>query len=315
LSVHQGIRPEAVEAQEAARAPPSALAPVGAAGPTPDYLLAALLMAGAMACFVTLDIILKVLAQQHSLGMLITVRNLVQVVILAAVAPVLGIPLLRPRRPWLHFARGLVLVTSAFLITLALTYHPLAQSYAITLGAPIVASTVAALFLGERAGLRSWICIAGGFLGVLVALDAFAMRFAWTLLFPLGMAFSNGIFHVLTRLGRDESPATLVFWAATMALVVGVILLPWTYEALPLDVLAILAGGGMIGTLGHLMLAAAFRRAPTAFVSPILYSQIIWGALIGVVLFGESVELHVVVGAMLVAASGIALARWAAPRC
>ena len=58
----------------------------------------------------------------------------------------------------------------------------------------------------------------------------------------------------------------------------------------------------------------AFRLAPTAYVSPILYSQIVWGTLIGALVFGEAVEFHVLVGAAMVAASGIALAVWASPR-
>lgn len=286
----------------------------GGKAPPARYVMAGMLMAAAMLCFVVLDIILKVLSREHSLGMLITVRNVLQMGMVALAAPMVGAAITRPRRTWLHLSRGLLLVSTSALITLSLTYHTLAQSYAVSLGAPIVASVLAVLVLRERATLRGWLCIVAGFAGVLVALSPASIGFAWTLAFPLGMAVANGIFHVLTRLGRDEGPIMLVFWAAAMASLVGVLSLPWTFEALPPDAIAALCLGSAMGTAGHLLMAQAFRLAPTAYVSPILYSQIVWGTLIGALVFGEAVELHVLVGAAMVAASGIALAVWASPR-
>lgn len=288
--------------------------PATETAPSIRYVMAGVLMAAAMLCFVLLDIILKVLAREHSIGMLITVRNVLQMGLVALAAPMIGAALTRPRRPWLHLSRGLLLASTSALITLSLTFHSLAQSYAIALGAPIVASVLAVVILRERATPRSWACIMAGFAGVLVALSPTSMGFAWTLAFPLGMAIANGIFHVLTRLGRDEGPIMLVFWAAAMASLAGAATLPWTYEALPLGALAVLGVGSVIGTAGHLLMAQAFRLAPTAYVSPILYSQIVWGTLIGTLAFGEAVELHVLIGAAVVAASGVALATWASPR-
>jgi drug/metabolite transporter (DMT)-like permease len=58
----------------------------------------------------------------------------------------------------------------------------------------------------------------------------------------------------------------------------------------------------------------AFRRAPTAVVSPIIYLQFIWAALSGVLVFGEMPGMGVVVGAAVVSLSGIALILWATPK-
>ena len=62
----------------------------------------------------------------------------------------------------------------------------------------------------------------------------------------------------------------------------------------------LLAIGGAFGTLAHLLLIQAFRRAPTAIVSPMIYTQIIAACLIGYLVFGEVPTLATLFGAAIV---------------
>jgi len=116
---------------------------------------AAALMVSAMLCFVILDSILKHLAGRgFGIGMLVTVRNLVQVLALIALAPMMGRSVLRPRRLGLNAGRGLCAVLTTVFITLSLTHLPMAQTYAVTFSAPLMAAVLASLVLGERTGWR-----------------------------------------------------------------------------------------------------------------------------------------------------------------
>jgi drug/metabolite transporter (DMT)-like permease len=72
---------------------------------------------------------------------------------------------------------------------------------------------------------------------------------------------------------------------------------------------ALLAVGGAFGTLGHLLLIEAFRRAPTAVVSSMLYTQIVTASSLGYLVFGDVPGIPTLLGAAIVAASGFAIVR------
>jgi drug/metabolite transporter (DMT)-like permease len=101
----------------------------------------------------------------------------------------------------------------------------------------------------------------------------------------------------------------MLFWVAAVALVLTSLALPWTWSSMSASDWALLGLGGLFGTLAHLLLILAFRLAPTAVVSPMIYTQIISAALVGWLVFGEVPSWATVAGAALVIASGIALLR------
>lgn len=276
--------------------------------------LAVLLMAAAMLCFTALDSVMRSLYAEHPLSMLVFIRNLVQAAALSLLVPVIGPRAIRTRRMGIHVLRGVCMVLTTVFITLALGNLPMAQTYSITFSTPLVATILAALALGERPTPAQWICILVGFIGVVIVLNPVDVVVGIALVYPLAMAFSNAVLYVLTRYaGRQDGPLTLVFWASLAAVAICLGGLPFYAVPIPLEACLLLVLGGILGTLAHLMIAAAFRRAPTAVVSPMLYSQIVWASLIGWLVFEEIPAAHVIVGSVIVIASGIAVLRMGAP--
>jgi drug/metabolite transporter (DMT)-like permease len=264
-----------------------------------------------VALLTCLDTILKVLAARYDPVFLAWGRNLAQVVYLGLLIPIVGpARMLRIARPWVHAARGACLLGTTVLIVLSLQRLPMAQTYAVTFSTPLLATGLAIVFLGESVSLRRLLLIAAGFGGVLVALNPGGISDGTALMFPLGMAGCNAVFHVLTRFGgRDESPYALLFYVAVVAMLLATPALPFVAAPLALSDGALLAAGGALGTAAHLCMIGAFRIAPTAIVSPMVYSQIIVAGLLGFVLFGEAPTLSTLVGAAIVAGSGILLLR------
>jgi drug/metabolite transporter (DMT)-like permease len=122
------------------------------------------------------------------------------------------------------------------------------------------------------------------------------------------MAGANAAMHVLTRrAGNSDSALSMVFWAGLSATMISAFALPIYYEPMPLVVWAWIMAAGLFGTAGHLMLAAAFRRAPTAVVSPLVYTQLGCAMLIGWFAFGEWPTVYAISGGVIVAVSGIAV--------
>lgn len=283
-------------------------------GPAQRPVLAALLMCATTIAFTIHDTILKTLVVDHGVGMLVTIRLGVQVVLMLALVPWFGQRALRIKLPLVQVGRGLPLIAGAALAALSVRYVSLAQTYAIGFSAPLIAALIAAVMLAERPGWRQVLCILVGFFGVVAALDPGAPTFSLALLLPLALACSNATLHVLTRLGRSEEPIAAVLWSAIVAFVIAFVALPWTFEVLSPGVWAWQIAAGVFATAGQLFMVEAFRRAPTAVVSPIVYAQFIWSAISGILVFGDIPGVGVVFGALVVALSGIALVWWATPK-
>lgn len=262
-------------------------------------------------CFVSLDSILKWLAARHDVLFLAFGRNLFQVLYLVALMPFFGARrMLATRHPLIQAARGAALVATTVFVVLALKTMPLAQTYAITFSAPLIATILAAAFLRERPSPARWLWIVVGFGGVMLALQPAAPGAGAHLAFPLAMALANAGYHVLTRaIAQDEEPLAMLFHVGFFALLITSVALPWSWSAMSPSEWGLLAIGGLFGTLAHLLLIQAFRLAPTAVVSPMIYWQIVAACLLGYLVFGEAPTLATLAGAAVVIASGVALIR------
>jgi S-adenosylmethionine uptake transporter len=56
---------------------------------------------------------------------------------------------------------------------------------------------------------------------------------------------------------------------------------------------------------GGLLIILAYRHAPAIIVSPMQYSQIIWAAAFGWLLFDEAMTLQMILGISLIIAAGL----------
>ena len=64
---------------------------------------------------------------------------------------------------------------------------------------------------------------------------------------------------------------------------------------------------GALGGLGHYLLAAAHRYAPSSVIAPFVYQQVIYMALFGYLVFGDVPAPPVWIGAAIVVGSGLYL--------
>ena len=64
---------------------------------------------------------------------------------------------------------------------------------------------------------------------------------------------------------------------------------------------------GVLGGLGHYLLALAHRYAPASILAPFLYQQVLYMALFGYLVFGDVPGPNVWAGAAIVIASGLYL--------
>jgi drug/metabolite transporter (DMT)-like permease len=61
----------------------------------------------------------------------------------------------------------------------------------------------------------------------------------------------------------------------------------------------------MTGSLGHWLLIRCYEVAEASAVQPFAYFQMVFAASVGILVFGEALQINVVIGALIVVAAGL----------
>ena len=207
----------------------------------------------------------------------------------------------------LHAARGL---TSAFMATTffyGLKYLPLAEGMAISFIAPLIALYLAAVMLGEKIGRRAIFASLLGLAGVVVIAAArlgqggYDRQAAWGIAAILASAVLYAFNLILQK--RQAGLAAPIEVAAFQALTTSLFLLlvsPWLAVAPPLSVMGHVTGAALLAAVSLMLISWGYGRAETQVLLPLEYSAFIWAAIMGWVMFGESLSLPTVAGAALI---------------
>jgi len=263
----------------------------------------------ACVCFAALDAIAKWLSQGYPLTQILWIRYTVGALIAIAYAlPALGRDLLRTRHPWLQASRGALLLVCTYTNFVALHYLPLALVLAVNFTAPLMICALSVPLLKEKVGWRRWTAICVGFAGVLVIVRPGFGEVHWAILLALASALFGALYDIVTRqvAKHDDTRVSLVWVSAVGALIATPGLsLGWTAPA-GWD-WALFLGIGTAGAVGHFLLIAAFKQAPVSTLAPFSYTQMVWAALIGYLVFGNLPDAMTFLGAAIIMASGIYL--------
>lgn len=259
-----------------------------------------------MFCFVTMDTMAKELVRTHSVVQVVWGRYFFQVVILAIVlAPRLR-QLMVTDHLGLQLVRSLLLLTTTGLYFSGLQFVPLAEASSIMMVSPLVVTALSVPLLKERVGLRRWSGVVIGFCGALIIIRPGGDAVQMAALFPLGAALIYGFYQISTRfLSHSESVLTTLCYSALLGGIIMSAAVPFYWTPLAPIEWAYLVGAGVTGSVGHFALIKSFTAAPAAVVAPFTYSNLIWAAGYGILVFGEWPDQWTLVGAAVIVSSGI----------
>ncbi|MBV8775664.1 MAG: EamA family transporter, partial [Alphaproteobacteria bacterium] len=103
--------------------------------------------------------------------------------------------------------------------------------------------------------------------------------------------------------------ASIVTWTAVFMTLMALPLLPFSWMTpAPLD-LAMFCSIGLIGGVSQYWTTLALSYAPAAAVSPFNYTALIWGSIIGLLVWGDWPTPPIVFGAAIVTLTGLYLLR------
>ncbi len=210
----------------------------------------------------------------------------------------------KTRRLGMHAARGGLQAVSMMLFFIGLSLTPLAKTTAFEFAAPIIATALAIVFLGERLRWRRLLAMGIGLLGVLIVLRPGLVDLTAGPMFVIvSVILWAGCQLMIRSLSRTEG-------SFTQALYMALFLTPLT--ALPAGLvwvwpsgwqLVILAGIAGVASFGTICYGEAFRRAEMSAVLPLESTKIVWTASLGFILFAERPDIWTLVGGFIIFAA------------
>lgn len=265
-------------------------------------------MLASMAGFVAGDGLVRLAAGELPLGQLIVIRGVIATSIIFSLAwatGVLGAIRHVFTRPMLVRAASDVSATHFFFTGLLLM--PFADATSIGQVTPLAVTAGAAFFLGEPVGWRRWLATCIGFLGVLIIIRPGSSAFNWGAVFILACVASVAVRDLLTRRIGSHLPTLIValstMVAVTLSGLVRGIFEVWSMPAL--GTLALVASAAVTNCVGYYFGIVAMRSGDLAAVEPFRFSAILFGVLLGVVVFGEVPDRMTIVGILVVIAAGL----------
>ena len=210
------------------------------------------------------------------------------------------------KRPVLQILRGALLAFQIVVTITAFTTVGLAHSQAILASGPIFVALLSMPLLGERVGWRRWTAISTGLCGVLIILNPANSTFDMGVLLPLVSALMFAVYVIATRLvSREDTASTSFFYTGAGGAMAISLIGPFFWTNLtPGDWLWM----GLLcitGMSSHYFLIRAYDLLDAAAVQPLTYLQVVLGAIIGVSIFGETLNLNMVLGSAIVVGAGI----------
>ncbi|MGI9398406.1 MAG: DMT family transporter [Paracoccaceae bacterium] len=267
------------------------------------------LMAVTMLIFAVQDGISQYLAREYNVFFIVMVRYwffALFVFILCSKQPGGLRKAISTKQPFLQVFRGALLALEVIVMITSFTLLGLIESHAIFSIYPLLVAALSGPVLKEFVGWKRWSAIFIGFIGVMIILKPSNNVFSLEAIIPLVAALMFALYSLLTRYAaRQDTSMTSFFWTGLIGAVVMSIVGSGYWIALkPVDwawlgLLCILA------CLAHYLLIKCYELSEASSLQPFAYLQLLFATIIGLWIFSEKLEVHVVMGALLVVLSGL----------
>jgi len=202
-----------------------------------------------------------------------------------------------------HFTRNIAHFTGQNLWFYAVTVIPLTQLFALEFTSPLWVLLLSPMVLGERLTRMRVLAAVMGFVGILIITRPWeygisfgvttaalsAVAFAWTTL-------------MTKKLTRSETVTCVLLYLTVMQAIFGVICAGYDGDiAVPsmvaLPYVMVIA---LCGLLAHFCITSALALAPATVVIPVDFARLPVIAVIGMLAYGEALDILVLAGAILI---------------
>ncbi|MBM7037039.1 DMT family transporter [Vibrio ulleungensis] len=219
-------------------------------------------------------------------------------------------------RPLL-LTRGLVGTLALFCVYYAVTTLPLAEATILQYVHPLFTAVIAYLFLKESIQASTVMSICLSIIGVAVMVyPNWDSSIAADLpLFSVGVALlgalgSSVAYVIVRKLSRTEDPSVIIFYFPLVALPVSLFAIGDDFVMPSALITLMLVLVGIFTQVGQLGLTKAMQTEAAGKASAYSYIQIVFSALLGVVIFGELPTIWTIIGGGLIVSGALVNLFW-----
>ena len=175
---------------------------------------------------------------------------------------------------------------------------------------PIFAILMSIFILKEKPNRIEWLSVLLAFIGAAFVAKPSAGIASFPALIAILGGFTAGTAYTYVRklgLEGERGPVVVMFFSAfsTLVLLPNLLL---HYQPMTMKQLIFLIFAGMSAAGGQLSITTAYQNAPARDISVFDYSQVVYAAIFGLILFGEIPDVWSIVGYVIII--GTAFAKW-----
>jgi drug/metabolite transporter (DMT)-like permease len=259
--------------------------------------------------FSTMDGVSRFLAERNNVFTLVTMRYwfiAIMMIISCIFIKNSFTKILYTKQPFTQFTRGLILSLNNCLVVYTFTLLGLVETHAIIACYPLIVAGLSVPFLGEKFGWRRWTAIFIGFIGVIIILRPSTNLISQGSIFALMGAVMFAVYLILTRyVSRQDQAITSFFWTGIGGTVTMSVISLFIWGAIPEEDYVWLFIMCLLSATSHFMMVKTLQVAEASVIQPFSYLQLVFGSIIGVTIFAESINSMIVIGVVIVIGSGL----------
>ncbi len=208
-----------------------------------------------------------------------------------------------------QFMRGLFVVTAVGLFYWAISIIPLADTVAMAFVSPMIVTALSPLVLNEKIGLRRWMAVIIGFLGILIVLrpDFEGVRSGYLIAISAGIFLA--FFYLSSRkLADDAPPIPSATYSAMVGAIILIPVLPMVWTPPQPEHFWPITGFLAFSLVGQTLLVMSFRYAAASTLAPFHYTQILGATFYGYLFFSDFPDRFTLIGIAVVISCGAYIA-------
>ena len=259
--------------------------------------------------FSAMDGVSRFLAERNNVFTLVTMRYwfIAMIMIISCLIIKKSLTkILYTKQPYKQFTLGLILSLNNCLVVYTFTLLGLVETHAIIACYPLIVAGLSVPFLGEKFGWRRWTAIFVGFVGVIIILRPTTNIISEGSIFALIGAVMFAVYLILTRyVSRQDSAITSFFWTGIGGTVTMSIISLFIWNNILEEDYLWLFIMCLLSASSHFMMVKTLQVAEASVIQPFSYLQFVFGSIIGVTIFSESINSMIVIGVIVVIGSGL----------
>jgi len=285
-----------------------------------------ILILAAMLIFAVQDSLMKYIYNSVSLYEVYIIRTVISFILVIIFLKILKKPIVfKTHYPLLTLCRVILFFFGFSSFYISLTIMPLATATALFFVTPFLITIFAKFILKDQIGLRRWIAVIVGFIGVYIILNPNFDDFDYFSLTPILCAFCYSLsMIIIKKTSEKDNVYQQMFQFYIGATIISIIFYffigdgryntidnpaaqfifrEW-FSNLEFSLIYMITLG-FTAAAAFLLIFSAYRIASPAVISPFEYSILIWSTLSGWIFFNEIPNINTMIGMFLIVVGGI----------